>query len=70
MQLDLYTKGILTLIALCLVVLAWDSLEEKLAPTAHAQAVALDTDISRGDTVSCRVPGNGYKRCLPVIMGQ
>ena len=68
-QPDLYTKAVLTVIALCLVVLAWGSLEETLAPNANAQVLAGGAEL-KGDTISCRIPGNGYKRCLPVIVGQ
>jgi hypothetical protein len=70
MQPDLYTKAVLTIIALCLIVLAFESLSTHVAPNAHAQEVAVSAEVTAGDTVSCRVPGNGYKRCLPVIMGQ
>ena len=70
MQPDLYTKAVLTLIALCLVVLAFESLSTHLAPPARAEQLIAPSDITAADTVSCRVPGNGYKRCLPVIIGQ
>lgn len=70
MKPDAYTKFILTVIALCLVVLAWDALEQAAVPTAHAQLRTVVPDAASGDTVSCNVPGKGYKRCLPVIIGQ
>ncbi len=67
MKPDAYTKFILTVIALCLVVLAWGTFEQAAIPTAHAQ---LRTAAASSDTVSCNVPGKGYKKCLPVIIGQ
>ena len=63
---DRYTQFILTLIALCLIVLAWDSLDRTMSPQAHAQM----TPEAGTATVTCRVPGNGYKKCMPVIIGQ
>ena len=70
MQPDLYTKALLTIIALCLIVLAFESISTHVAPNAHARDLAASSEVSAADTVSCRVPGNGYKRCLPVIIGQ
>ena len=70
MQTDRYTRCLLTLIAFCLVILTLESLSAHLAPEAHATTGIVVEGVDAKDTVSCRVPGNGYKRCLPVIIGQ
>jgi hypothetical protein len=66
MKPDAYTKFILTVIALCLVVLAWDTLDRTMAPEAHAQ---MSPEASAA-TMTCKVPGNGYKKCMAVIIGK
>ena len=70
MQPDLYPNPVLTLSALCLVVLAFEGLSTHLAPPARAAQLRTPAGITTGGTVSCRVPGNGYKLCLTVIIGQ
>ncbi|MGB0590677.1 MAG: hypothetical protein ACPGU1_13445 [Myxococcota bacterium] len=70
MQPDLDTRAALILSALCVVALAFENLSAHLAPPARAEHLRTPAGIMAGDTVSCRVPGNGYKRCLPVFMGQ
>lgn len=37
MKTDVYTKFIMTIIALCLVVLAWETVDKAMAPEAQAQ---------------------------------
>jgi hypothetical protein len=37
MKTDIYTKFIMTIIALCLVVLAWETVDKAMAPEAQAQ---------------------------------
>lgn len=67
---DLDTKAVLTLIALCFIVLALGSLSAHLAPPARAAQLLALAGITAGATLSCRVPGNGCERCLPVSIGQ
>ena len=58
---DRYTKFILTVIAVCLSVLAADKVYSTMVPVAHAGSQAL---------VSCHVPGKSWKTndCMPVVM--
>ena len=42
MRPDTYTKCILTVIALCLVVMAWETVDQAMAPQAQAQVVELE----------------------------
>ncbi len=63
MQTDTYTKFILTLIALCLVVLAWETLDNAMAPPAQAQAMPMEPTAYDAKPVYCSGAPNG---CLPV----
>jgi len=60
MKTDRYTKLVLTVIALCLTVLAGDKVYNAMIPVAHA-----------ANTVNCKVGGNVFKtyQCMPVIIG-
>lgn len=70
MKPDAYTKFILTVIALCLVILAQEALVKTVAPQALAHGDAVAKALDRDALVSCHVSGKGYKKCLPVILGK
>jgi hypothetical protein len=60
---DRYTKFLLTVIAVCLSVLAADKVYSTMVPVAHAGSQQL---------VSCATGGRSYKNnyCMPVIIGK
>jgi hypothetical protein len=63
MKTDAYTKFIMTIIALCLVVLAWETVDKAMAPEAQAQVAPMDSTL--GQTyVNCGAPG--FKSCMAV----